>query len=170
MVNNAARFKKDFTLYALTATEKSGRLEFDDAKYRLHYKPDVSSFEDTAVLHIDEYEKIFKKGRNCANVMLKRLSVVKITYVDNNGQPWSVYRKFRPCYDKGCIGKVAVAYHTLLFLKDEDDSILGKKVVVKKGCWLMYYLKHPNEVVQISFVLAILSVILGILALVLTLA
>ena len=169
MNNTTEKLGKELTLYALIATKKGGRQEFDDVKYRLHYKPDVSYFEDTAVLYIDEYEKLFNKGRNNANAMLKRLSVVKITYVDDNGQTWSVYRKFRPCYDKQCRGKIAVTYHTLLFLKDEDGSILGKKVFVKKGSRLMYYLKHPNEIVQISFVLAILSVILGALALVLTL-
>lgn len=169
MENNAKKHGKEFILYALATTKGACKLEFDDVKYYLHYKPDVSSFEDTVVLHIDEYEEIFKQVRNRANGILKRLSVVKITYVDNNGQSWSVYRKFRPCYDKQCIGKVAVTFHTLLFLKDEDGSILGNKVFVKKGCCLMYYLKHPNEVVQISFVLALLSMILGAFALILTL-
>lgn len=169
MADNTQELGKEFTLYALVATKDGGSQEFDNVKYRLHYKLDVSSFEDTAVLHIDEYENIFNKGRNSANAMLKRLSVVKITCMDDNGQTWSVYRKFRPCYDKQCRGKIAVTYHTLLFLTDVDGSVLGKKVFVKKGSRLMYYLKHPNEIVQISFVLAIMSVILGAMALVLTL-
>ena len=156
------------TLYAISPCE-DGKASYDDNKFCFHFKPDVSSFEDTAVLHIDEYEKLFGKKRNSTNAFCKRLSVVKITYMDDNGRKWSVYRKFRPSYMNQSKGKVAVSYHTPLFLKDEEGSILGKDVSIQKSNFINFYLTHPNEVVQISLVLALWSLVLGILSIILSL-
>ena len=132
-----------------------------------YFGHDVSSFEDTVIMHIDDYERVFGRKRNNTKVEQKRLSVVKITYIDRKVKK-TIYRKFRPTKNEAIRGKVAVSYHSLLFLKEGDDSIVGKTVDVQKSWCLPFYLNHPNEVVHTSFLLAMLSVILSVVSIIIS--
>ena len=82
-----------------------------------HYKNsavighDVSLFEDTAIMHIDDYEDVFKRKRSTSSFDQKRLSFVKIIYVDEKTNQ-TIYRKFRLTKNEAIKGKVAVLFES----------------------------------------------------------
>lgn len=155
---------KEYTLFSIDST-KANRRSLDEDNYHYHFADNPAEFEDYAIMHIEDYERLFYVSRNKANNKLKRLSVVKITYVDKDGHSHSIYRKFRPCYNEAFRGCVAISYHSILFLKEGDESILGEKVRIEKSCSRQYYRNHTNEVVLFSYRMSVLSIILGALSL-----
>ena len=153
-----------YTLVALNPNKASKPGAVNENTF--YFGHDVSSFGDTAIMHIDSYEDIFGVARNEARSGLKRLSVVKITY-DECGRSRSIYRKYRPCYIDEMRGNIAVAYHSLLFLKTSSDDVLGCTVKVKKSNAIRFYFHHPDEIVHTSIILAVVSLFLGALSFIL---
>ena len=154
-------------LFVIASThDTDGKRKVNDkGEYKYHYDRDVRIYDDVVILHLDYYEKLFGKKRNEAGALNKRLSVVKITNIVNN-KKYSIYRRFIPCKDNDMKGKAAVSYHSLLFLKEDDNNLLGKNVEIQKGSGVKYYMKHPDAIVFISFMLASFSILLGVLSLV----
>lgn len=149
----------NYRLLALSSSRRE-RMVGDGVCY---FGYDVSSFEDTAIMHIDDYENVFGRKRSQASTWYKRLSVVRITYKDRTEQH-SIYRKFRPSRNASMKDCVAVSYHSLLFLKDGDNNIAGRIVNVSRSNWVLFYWNHPNEVVQTSIALGIISLFLGLIS------
>lgn len=155
--------KNEFTLFSIDSAKQKRGLDKDSFHY--HYADSLAKLEDFAIMYRGDYERLFHVSRDKADNRLKRLSVVKITYIDKNGNDYSIYRKFRPCDNEAFKGCVAVSYHSLLFLKEDRETILGEKVQIEKSCPCQYYRNHPNEVVLFSYRTSVLSIALGFLSL-----
>lgn len=156
--------KSEFTLFSIDSAKQKRGLDKDNFHY--HYADNLSGFDDFVIMYRGDYESLFHVPRNKAKNRLKRLSVIKITYADNEGHSHSIYRKFRPCDNEAFRGCVAVSYHSLLFLNEGFNSILGKKVRIEKSCSCLYYMNHPNEVVLFSYTTSVLSITFAFLSLI----
>ena len=156
---------KTYKLYRLSSDARRDRPFVDINKHNLVLNYDLCNFEDVAVMHINDYEAIFGHSRNKGRVWEKRLSVVKLTYRDELSKKKSVYRQYRPCYLPEMKGNVAVTVHSLLFLKETEESILGETVSVCRSKRLPFYLNHPNPIVRTSIILGGISILLGITSL-----
>lgn len=148
--------------YRLTALDPRASGGDDNAFY---FGRDVSSFEDSAVMERSEYKKIFGKDRNRVSSFKKRFSVLKITNEDKDGKH-TIYRLFRPSNKKELEGKVAVTYHSLLFLKEDDYDLLKNdtSVTVEPSSALMFLLHHPDGITHSGFLLAAIALIISTLS------
>ena len=130
---------------------------------------DVVAFEDSAVMERSEYKKIFGKERNRVSSFKKRFSVLKITNEDKDGKH-TIYRLFRPSNKKELEGKVAVTYHSLLFLKEDDYDLLKNdtSVTVEPSSALMFLLHHPDGITHSGFLLAAIALIISTLSVIIS--
>ena len=157
--------KAVLTLYGLYNDVKSpGKQRVDKRAHRFYHDVDISILDGAAIINVEEYSRIFKVKPNRAKERFKRLSVVKITYDSKH----VIYRKFWKTNNKSFNKGVAVTIHSLLFLSNDSGDMLGKKVTVERSSRFNYYWHHPNEIVQCSFLLGLLSIIMGLLSLLIT--
>lgn len=156
----------ELKLYAIRYSS-NGEINVNDDKGVCYYPNDIHNLNGSALIHEDYYDKLFGIDRQSTSYWHKRLSIVEITREENN-KTFSIYRKFYPVKSVEMKGKIAVTYHDILFLKEEHHSILKEDVYIEKGSILMFFLKHPNEVVYISFVVSVLSLLIALLSIILT--
>ena len=162
---------KEYTLFPCVPLLGSDHSRGFNSKEKKYYFEEARELEDAAVFDKGQYPVIFKKNRNQAKEFEKHLSVVKITFeekIDDKLKKHSIYRRFYALSRKDLNGKVVVPLHSLLFLKNGDESLSGSTVTVSRGSVVMFFLKHPNIAVRSSFYLGIISVGLGVLSIILS--
>ena len=163
--------KKQYALYPCVSPLGSGTNRGFNSNDKKFYFEEARELEDAAVFDKSQYSIIFGKKRNQAKEVEKYLSVIKISYLegkDGKGKKHSIYRRFYALTRKDLNGKVAVSLHSLLFLKNGDESLSGATVEVSKGSRLLFFLRHPNIAVRSSSYLGIISIGLGILSIILS--
>lgn len=111
----------------------------------------MGEMDEFAVLQSSLYKKIFDKELKSSSRWRKLLSVVKVTYTDGNGKKTSIHRAFRSESCQGFDGSyVALSPHSIRLLSTDGEVKAGAKVTVDKGCWLTFYLFHPDRAVLVS--------------------
>ena len=160
------KIPKNQHTYRLTALDPRASGGDDNAFY---FGRDVFCFEDSAVMERTEYNKIFGKDRNRVSSFKKRFSVLKITNEDKDGKH-TIYRLFRPSNRNKLEGKVAVTYHSLLFLKEDDYDLLKNdtSVTVEPSSALMFLLHHPDGITHSGFLLAAIALIISTLSIIIS--
>ena len=111
-------------------------------------------------LHSSNYSKIF--GTTLSNRLGKR-GVVKILYIDTNGEKNSIHRSFatRGIKDLGN-ETIGLSFSSCQYLGIEDFE--SANFTLKKGNKLLFYWNHPLHEIRIAFKLGILSVFLGLIS------
>ena len=159
-----------YTLYAIRPYSTRGKDNkiVENKNFFLHYSDDLHPYEASVIMTKNAYKDIFKIDREMACSFRKHLSVVRIRYIDTDGKRHSIYRRYWPYNQKENFeGNLAISAHSLLFLKEGPESILGHKVEVKRSCPFKFYFNHPNDAVRCSFYLGLLSILLALLSIVL---
>ena len=162
MKRNSIKLK----LYAIHFSSK-GEINVNDDKGVCYYPSDIHHLKGSVLMHESYYNELFGYDRQSTSHRNKRISVVKISRIEGK-KTYSIYRKFYPVKTPVMKGIIALPYHDLLFLKDIHNSIIKEDVCIKKGCRFMFFLKHPDEVVSISFVVSIFSLLVALLSLIIT--
>ena len=112
---------------------------------------------ESVYLHSSNYSKIF--GTTLSNRLGKR-GVVKILYIDTNGEKNSIHRSFatRGIKDLGN-ETIGLSFSSCQYLGIEDFE--SANFTLKKGNKLLFYWNHPLHEIRLAFKLGILSVFLG---------
>lgn len=111
----------------------------------------MNEMDEFVVFQSSLYEKIFEKTLKQSSTWRKLLPIVKITYTDSEGKRTSIHRAFRSESCQG-FGKeyVALSPHSIRLLSMDGNLKAGDKVTVNRGCWLMFFLFHPDRAVLVS--------------------
>ena len=127
------------------------------------------NYEDSVYMSPAAYVNVFCKRRPKTCRHVQRLSVVKITNPENGE---SIYRKyvFNPFF-KG-IGDNDMALHPASIRElaggGDNETVVGKHVCARKGCFFAYYWNHPFHATRISMKLGVVSIILACLSIIVT--
>lgn len=129
------------------------------------------SQEDSVYMSSKSYNSVFGENRRDASRRMKRLSVVKIT-PENGSYP--TYRKYvcNPYFQSLEENQIALNPASIREMCGEgmrNADLVGKNVVVSKGCCFMYYWNHPFHATRISMRLGVASILLALISIVIAL-
>ena len=158
-------------LIALNFAPKDGSIKLDEVKGVNIYSeicgdPD---YEDSVYMSPGAYVNIFCKTRSKVCRCLQRLSVVRIK---NPKTGASIYRKYEYNPQFKGVGDNDIVLHPAsireLASGEENDSVVGKDMCVRRGSFFAYYWKHPFHATRISMKLGVFSILLAFVSIALT--
>lgn len=162
--------RKKVKTYKVSVASNSSKNYSEKGYDTLQLSESASNYNDTVFMRTTEYEAIFGKKKSKSSVRKKRLSVVKI--VSDSGDV--VYRRY---YGSSALPKenIGLSPNSIMMLSDSGLTPFKKGqpsqvVSVSKGNYFMYYWTHSFHATRISFKFGMLSVILGIISIILSIA
>ena len=123
--------------------------------------------EDCAFFSNVAYKNIFGKRRAKSNRRHKRLAVVRISFEGN-----CIYRQYH--YGNTILGinsnDVGLTPASIRLLAPYSNAnVVGNNVDITKSYWLPYYWNHPFHATRISCRLGIWSMVISLIALIISL-
>ncbi len=136
---------------------------FQDRTLHLKNTFSTSELDEYVVLQPGMYEDIFDKPLKKESKFNKLISVIKISYKDNKTR--SIHRAFR--------GASAVDFNQnyaaltpssiRLLCADEDPKSVCE-VCLEKGCWLPFFLFHPNRALLSSTWAGVIGITISVIS------
>lgn len=133
--------------------------DFSNGILRLNGVTSLSEIDEYVVLQSKKYQTIFDKPLKDSSKFYKLLSIVKVSYIDKEGNKHSIHRAFRSAAANAFIGNYAALTPSSLRLLCAEP---GEKVTLEKGCIFPFFLFHPNRTVLCSIWLALIGILVSI--------
>jgi hypothetical protein len=142
---------------------KSGTLgnEFRGGILRLSEITSFSEIDEYVVLQSKSYEDIFDKPLKDSSRFKKLLSIIKVSYIDDEGKKHSIHRAFRSAAAVDFNGNYAALTPSSMRLLCAEQ---GEKVILEKGSILPFFLFHPNRAVLSSTWVGLIGILLSIIS------
>lgn len=130
---------------------------------------DVENMKDVVLVNSAVYRALFgKKTAKQSNYWKPQF--VKISYKNR-----SIHRRIQISSAKGLDAtKVGLTYNSIgeltgyNVIENTSDRPIGESVTLSKGSLIKYWVMHPNPAAQVSFVLGIFSIALGIVGIIIS--
>ncbi len=115
--------------------------------------------DEYVVLHSSMYEKIFKEKKKDVSPSKKQLSIVKVSYEGR-----CIHRAYlyipASSFNQDHVALTPNSIYELGCVKKTPPL---RNVVVSRGCRWMFYWRHPNAAVRMSFRIGLLGIFITIL-------
>ena len=128
---------------------------------------DLDNMKDVVLVNSLVYRKLF------GNKTTKQSNYWKPQFLKISYNNRSIHRRVQISSAKGLDAtKVGLTYNSIGelteydIIKDRSDRPIGKTVELSKGSVIKYWLRHPNPAAQVSFILGMLSIALGIIGII----
>lgn len=137
-----------FTLVKILPEKQNKSSELKNNILRMDNISSSGEMNEFVVLYSGSYENIFKRKLKDSGTFRKLLSVVKITYRDEEGEKRSIHRAFRAESANGLDHNCACLSPQSIALLSKDGSAKeGDSVFLSKGNLLKFFFFHPNRAV-----------------------
>ena len=119
-------------------------------------------YNEKVAITSNTYRSIFK----CSCKQSRRLAILKIIYRDRNCRKYTIWRAANT---KGVTGitdsTIGLPFDALweLHATPVDNNTTAE---VTKGCWLPFFLNHPNHAARISTRIGLVSMLLAVIGII----